>query len=204
MRCTAIAAIVFVVFSLTAGTAAAQSPNGAVNGFGALSLSEASSSRAGFGGGVAINLTPGIQAVGEVGRIGDVLPSITDRLLAFTPIDLRVSAVYGEGGIRVLAAPRSAVNPYVEATAGFARLSMGFSGAGSTADAITNAALGFLNRTEPIAGLGGGILLHGGPLLVDVGYRYKQIFANDSLQSLLSSGNDLHSHQVRFGLGVRF
>lgn len=71
-------------------------------------------------------------------------------------------------------------------------------------DAIVGSALRFFDRTEPIAGIGGGVLLHGGPVLVDLGYRYKQIFAGSSLASLLSGGTDIRSHQVRVGVGVRF
>jgi opacity protein-like surface antigen len=38
----------------------------------------------------------------------------------------------------------------------------------------------------------------------DVGYRYKKIFAQDFVASLLSGGQGLTSHQVVFGAGVRF
>lgn len=204
MRLRYLAAIVCTVSWFAPTSAWAQGGAASVGGFGSFSLTDASASRSGFGGSVAFDLTPNIQAIGEVGRIGDVLPPTTARLLAFTPFDLHVSAFYGEGGVRVLASPGTVMTPYGEATAGIARLRTGFSGGGSTADAIVGSALSFFDRTEPIAGIGGGMLLRGGPVLVDLGYRYKQIFAGSSLASLLSGGTDLRSHQVRVGVGVRF
>jgi hypothetical protein len=65
----------------------------------------------------------------------------------------------------------------VETTAGFARLTTGFTGAGSTADSIVNTGLRFLDRTEPMLGAGGGVLVQGGPLVVDLGDRYEKILA---------------------------
>lgn len=189
---------------LAPSLALAQSRGNAVTGFGGISPSDASASRTGFGGNVSFDLTPNIQAIGEVGRIGDVLPSTTSRILALTPFDLHVSAFYGEGGVRFLASPGAGVTPYAEATAGVARLTTGFSGSGSTINAIVGSALTFFDRTQPMAGIGGGVLLRGGPVLVDLGYRYKQVFAGSSLASLLSAGSDIRSHQVRVGVGVRF
>jgi len=90
----------------------------------------------------------------------------------------------------------------VEATAGFARLRTGFSGAGS-ADDVINGALGLFDRNEPLLGAGGGVIVQGGPLVLDLGYRYKKIMAGDSLQSLLTGG-DFSVNQVRIGVGVRF
>lgn len=204
MRLRDLAAIVCALSWLAPASALAQGRTNSAGGFGSISLAEASASRAGFGGSVAFDLTPNIQAIGEVGRIGDVLPSTTARLLAFTPFDVHVSAFYGEGGVRFLASPGSAVTPYGEATAGIARLRTGFSGSGSRVDAIVGSALRLFDRTEPMAGIGGGVLFRGGPVLVDLGYRYKQVFAGSSLASLLAGGSDIRSHQVRVGLGVRF
>jgi opacity protein-like surface antigen len=61
-----------------------------------------------------------------------------------------------------------------------------------------------LSSTDPILGVGGGVLLRGGPLVVDLGYRYKQVREGASLASLLSVGDNLRAHQVRLGVGVRF
>jgi opacity protein-like surface antigen len=100
-------------------------------------------------------------------------------------------------------APSSrAVRPYAEATAGFARLRTGFTGPGS-ADGFVNGALGLFDTTEPLLGVGGGVLVQGGPVFLDLGYRYKKIMAGDSLQSLLTAG-DVSVNQVRIGVGVRF
>jgi hypothetical protein len=132
------------------------------------------------------------------------MPSFVETGLAFTGLDVAASAFYGEGGVRVLAAPRSTVSPYVEGTAGVAHLRLGARGLGSTTDAIVRAALNLVDTRDPLVGVGGGLLLQGGPLRVDLGYRYKRIIANTALSSVLSVGQELQSHQIRFGAGVRF
>jgi opacity protein-like surface antigen len=116
-----------------------------------------------------------------------------------------VSAFYGEGGVRLLAAPGSGVSPYVEGSAGVAHLQLGINGFGSTA-AIARAALNAagIDGRDPLVGIGGGVLMKAGPMHVDLGYRYKRIFANSALGSILSVGQDLQTHQLRFGLGARF
>jgi len=183
--------------------------HGSVDGFGGLSIDKVSSVEGAsvpfdVGGRVTFDLVPAVQAIGEAGRVGSVLPTGTDTLLLFTPFRARVSALYGEGGVRFLASPRSAVTPYIEATAGMARLDFSIRGLGSTADALTQAALNFVDRTEPIAGVGGGALIRGGPVFVDLGYRYKKIFANNFIGTVLGAGQGLNAHQVRIGIGVRF
>ena len=184
----------------------AQDRTASAVGFGGTSLNSfsTSASKVDFGFNVAKELTPNIQVVGEFGRIGNMLPSLTSSLLGFTPYDVSVSAFYGEGGVRLLAAPASGVSPYVEATAGIARLSPHVSGFGSTPDALLGVGLGFLRSTDPILGVGGGFMLRGGPVVADVGYRYKQLAGGDSLVSVLGAGQNLRAHQVRFGIGVRF
>ena len=189
------------------GTARAQSPNASVQGFGGFTFGTSSvlgsrSTSPTFGGAVTADLTPNIQIVGEAGRLSDIKPPILD-LLDFTPVDLRVSAWYGEGGVRFIASPHSAVRPYAEATAGFARLSTGVSGFGGRADSVIDTGLAFLNRTEPLLGAGGGVLLQGGPLALDLGYRYKKILAT-GVASALNAGRDYQVNEVRIGLGVRF
>jgi len=196
-----------LVLSLVPATAGAQDRTASAVAFGGASLNSlsASPSKIDFGVNVGKELTPNIQAIGEFGRIGDMLPSLSAGLLsAFTPYDVGVSAFYGEGGVRLLAAPDSGVNPYVEATAGIARMTPHVSGFGSSADAVTSLGLNFLRTTDPILGVGGGLLLRGGPVVADVGYRYKQVVGNDSLASFLAVGQNLRTHQVRFGIGVRF
>ena len=60
------------------------------------------------------------------------------------------------------------------------------------------------SSTDPVLGVGGGVLLQGGPVVADIGYRYKQVVGGGSLAGLLSMGGNLAVHQVRFGIGVRF
>jgi hypothetical protein len=206
MRCASALVLGLSLVLVTPRLSAAQ---GSVDGFGALSLNrfsslDGSSLPLDFGGRVSVDLVPGVQAVGEFGRIGNVLPTVIDLPLSLLPFDVRASAFYGEGGVRFLGAPRSAVTPYLEATAGIARVNFHVGGLGPTADTFTRAALNLFDRTDPIAGAGAGVMFRGGPVLVDVGYRYKQIFADSLVGTLLSAGQGLRSHQVRFGLGVRF
>ena len=119
-------------------------------------------------------------------------------------LNLKASAFYGEGGVRLLAAPRSAVSPYVEGSAGVAHLRFGVNGLGSATDAIVRAALNIVDTRDPIVGGGGGVLLQGGPLQIDLGYRYKRILADSTLSSFISDGQKLDSQQIRFGVGLRF
>jgi hypothetical protein len=182
---------------------AAQTHNGLVQGFGGLTFGTTTSDTT-FGGSIAAGLTDNVQIIGEAGRLNDVMPSLVGTLLDLTPVDVRLSALYGEAGVRFIGSPRSAVRPYVEATAGVARLSAGIDGLGGTAGAIVNTTLRLMNRTEPLLGVGGGVMLQGGPVLVDFGYRYKKILAGDSLQGFVNGGRDFDVSQVRIGFGVRF
>jgi len=192
-----------LTLSLAPASALAQEHTAALGGFGGLSLNQISSSRTDFGVTVGKELTSNIQVTGEFGRVGDMLPPLMAGLISLTPVDLRVSAYYGEGGLRLLAARRG-ISPYVEASAGIARLQPQVSGLGGRWDAVTNGALSLFSSTDPVLGVGTGVLLRGGPLVADLGYRYKQVVGGDSLASLLSVGGNLGVHQVRFGIGVRF
>jgi hypothetical protein len=180
-----------------------------LHGFGALPINQLSSlgdsgAPIDFGGGVSFEIVPGVQVLGEFGRLGNVLPEVIGLPLSFSRFDLTMSAFYGEGGVRLLAAPRSAVRPYVEGTAGVAHLRFGTRGLGTVTDAIVRAALNVVDTRDPLFGVGGGVLMQAGPLHVDVGYRYKRIMANSAVSSVLSVGQNLQSHQIRFGAGVRF
>lgn len=206
MRFVVAAAVAVGVFALAPIPASAQT---SLDGFGALSVDHLASLGdsdfpVDFGGRVSLDVAPAVQVFGEFGRIGNVLPGIVALPLRFLPVDVSVSAFYGEGGVRLLAAPRSAVTPYVEGTAGVANLSFGARGFGSTTDALVRAALNLVDTRDPMFGAGAGLLLRGGPIHVDAGYRYKRILPNDALSSVLSFGQELQTHQVRFGIGVRF
>jgi opacity protein-like surface antigen len=119
-------------------------------------------------------------------------------------VDVRLSAWYGEAGLRFIASPHSAVRPYFEGTAGIARLRPSVLDAGSVG-AIANAALVFLDRTEPMFGAGAGVMLVGGPMLIDIGYRYNRISVGNSIASALTLGrSSIDVNQVRVGVGFRF
>jgi opacity protein-like surface antigen len=186
---------------LVASTASAQDRS-QVGAFGGFTFGSTTSATT-FGGTVRAPLAGGMEIVGEAGRLEDVMPSTLGTLLDFTPVDVRLSAWYGEAGIRFTAPARSHVTPYAEATAGFARLQTGFSGVGRV-DPFVRTALRFLDRTEPMLGAGAGIAVTGGPLTLDLGYRYKKILAANSPQSLLVAGDDIGVSQLRIGIGFRF
>jgi len=198
---------VLAVCSAVPATARAQGPsNRSVQGFGGLTFGTASvlgrSTAPTFGGTIVAGLTPNIQIIGEVGRLSDIKPPLFE-LLDLTPVDMRLSAWYGQAGVRFIASPYSSVRPYVEASAGMARLSTGLSGLNGRTDAIIDTGLAFLNRTEPMLGAGGGVVLQGGPVALDVGYRYKKIMASGTA-SLMNAGNPYQVNEVRLGLGFRF
>jgi opacity protein-like surface antigen len=199
MRRIIVGAVALSAIVLLPSVARAQ--NGQIQGFGGLTFGSVTGSSA-FGGSVAVPLTDHIQAFGEGGRMTDLTPWMVGGLLDFTPVDMRISAWYGQAGVRVLGSSGRAVRPYAEATAGLARLSTGRSGFGYATPYI-NGALGLMGKTEPMLGLGGGVMLQGGPILLDLGYRHHKILSGNSLQSLLTGG-DVSVNQVRVGVGVRF
>jgi opacity protein-like surface antigen len=167
------------------------------------SLSGGVNNRINLGGRVTFHLAPGFDAVGEVGRIANVLPPLTTAALSFSPVDIRASAFYTEGGVRTFLG-RSAVSPYVEATGGIARVSLRVGGINATTDELLQLGLGFTSRTSPTAGLGAGVMWQAGRITFDTGYRYKKIFSQSLVDRLLAGGQELTSHQVVFGVGVRF
>ena len=134
--------------------------------------------------------------------MSDIKPPLFD-LLQYTPMDFHVSAWYAEGGVRVIASPQTVVRPYGEATAGFARLSTNVSGFEGVVATALDTGLEYLNRTEPLLGVGGGVVFQGGPVTLDVGYRYKKILAS-GVASSLTGGDAYQINQVRVGLGFRF
>lgn len=180
-----------------------EGPNGLIQGFGGIRISDITMQPS-FGGNLAVNLTPHVQAVGEFGRMNNVLPAIVADAFSLAPGDFRVTAMYGEGGVRILAKPYAAATPYVEAAGGMARLRPSLASSIGDYTGLANLALEFLDRTEPIASVGGGIIAHAGPAAIDLGYRYTKVFTNDPIQQALSLGGDMIVHQVRVGLGIRF
>ena len=202
MRTLPFTAILVAVLSL-ASAAYAQEPHAAVQAFGGLGVGSFTTTNTNFGGSVTGDLTPNIQVVGEAGRIGNVLPSMTQTLIGLAPVDLSVSAWYGQGGVRFTGGS-SALRPYAEASAGIARLDPHLSGlAPGLPSVIANAGLSLLNRTAPIASLGGGVTFQGGAFVADIGYRHRRVFS-DSWIDALALGDSLSTNEVRFGVGVRF
>ena len=202
----AITIAAFVLWAVPSA-ALAQSPRTSIQGFGGLTFDPSSAfgrttPASALGGVVTTDLTSNIQAVGEIGRLSDVQSPLYD-LLAFTPVQLRISAWYGEGGVRFIATRGLALRPYAEATAGMARLSTRVSGFGGPIDPFIAAGLGFLNSTEPVLGAGAGVLFERGPLSVDLGYRYKKITAG-GVAAALNAGNPYQVNEARIGLGIRF
>lgn len=176
---------------------------GHISGFGGTTFGTTTTAPT-FGGSVAIPLGDHLQVIGEAGRMTDIKAELLDDVLDFGVVDLGMSAWYAEGGIRFTGSRYRAVRPYVEGTAGVARLKANL-GLDGWLGALTDTGLGFLTTTEPLVGAGGGVLLQGGPVLVDVGYRYKRILASGGLSSAFSLGNDgFDVNQVRVGVGVRF
>jgi opacity protein-like surface antigen len=196
-------AVVFVAALCVSSSASAQEPHAAVQAFGGVGVGSVTTTNTNFGGAVTGDLTPNIQLVGEVGRLGNVLPSMTQTLVSISPVDFNVSAWYGQGGVR-LTGGSSALRPYGEASAGIARLQPHVTGiASGLPSAVANAGLAFLTTTSPIASLGGGVLFQGGAFVADIGYRHRRIFS-DSWVDALALGDSLSSNEVRVGFGVRF
>jgi hypothetical protein len=187
-------------------TATAQE-RASLEGFGGLSINglpSASAPLPSLGGAVTFSIIPGIDIVGEAGRLGNVLPTMSSAAFSAAQTGLHASALYGEAGARFVMAPTSVVTPYAEATAGVARLQLRSDQLGSMANAAISLAVGLVEGTTPMLGAGGGILLRGGPMVFDIGYRYKQLFASDLTRLALGFGQPLHTHEARFGIGVRF
>jgi opacity protein-like surface antigen len=200
-RLTAAAVAVFGVLLLSA-PAHAQT-GGQVQGFGGTTFGTTATSPT-FGAALAFPVGDHVQIIAEGGRLTDIKAPLLGTALDFSSVSVDMAAWYGEGGVRFIGSRHSNVRPYVEATAGMARLkpSVGLDG---WLGAVTNTGLAFLGSTEPMVGAGAGVMLQGGPVTVDIGYRYKKIVADSALSSAFSLGDDgFDVNQVRIGLGLRF
>lgn len=201
MRNAIVVGLAVALVSLSAARADAQGL-GAINAFGGVSRAGAEATATNAGATLTFNMTPHLQAVGEMGRMGNVLSPVSDAL--FSSAGIRASASYIEAGVRVLPLPRSSVRPYVEGTAGLAHLNIGSDRLGAVGNGLASAALSLVGGTGPMAGAGGGLLVDAGPLVFDVGYRYKQLLNASPLGLVLGAGQNLRNQQVRVGVGVRF
>jgi opacity protein-like surface antigen len=181
----------------------AQTRGGQFQGFGGLTFGTTATATT-FGGGIAVPLGDHVQIVGEFGRMDDLKSTLLDTFLDLTPADVRLSAWYGEGGIRFAGSRHSAIRPYVEATVGAARLTPALHDVGDWGP-LANTALVFLaSRTEPMVGGGAGVMLQSGPLVVDAGYRYKRVLSTNGLASAFTLGNGVDVNQFRVGVGIAF
>jgi opacity protein-like surface antigen len=188
---------------VAAGSASAQQPRSAVQGFGGLQLGSIGTFDTTFGGLVTGTLTPNLQVVGEAGRMSNILPPLTDTLIGFSPFGASVSAWYMQGGLRFTTAASSGIRPYAETSAGFARMHTSVGGLDGEIGALSSFGLSFLDRTDPMATAGGGVTFEHGGFVADIGYRYRRIFSSDWVNTL-ALGDTLHTNEVRLGIGVRF
>ena len=201
MRTTSCAAIL-VATLLVSAAASAQETRTSVQGFGGVGLGSFTTVNTNFGGVISGDLTPNVQLIGEVGRLSNILPTMTQTLFDLSPVGLSASAFYAQGGIRLTTGSGS-LRPYAEASGGIARLTPHVTGLDGLPGAFTNAGLAFLDNTAPIATLGAGFTVNAGNFVADAGYRYHQVFS-DSWMSALALGERLGTNEVRFGVGVRF
>ena len=191
-----------VLLLCVSSPAPAQEPHAAVQGFGGLGVGSLSTTNANFGGAITGDITPNIQFVGEAGHVGNVLPWTTQAVFAVTPARLDLSAWYGQGGVR-FTARSGAVRPYGEASAGISRLQPHVSGIGSGLSVVANTGLSLLDRTAPIATVGGGVTLQAGSFMADIGYRHRRVYSNGWIDAL-ALGDTLRTNEIRVGLGFRF
>lgn len=201
MRTTVFGAIL-VATLFVSSAASAQEPRASVQGFGGVVMGSFTTVNTTFGGVISGDLTPNIQVIGEAGRLSNILPTTTQMLFDLSPVGLRASAFYAQGGIRLTLASGS-LRPYAEASGGIARLTPHVTGLDGLPGVFTNAGLAFLNNTAPIATIGTGFTLHAGNFVADAGYRYHQVFSDSWVQAL-ALGERLGTNEVRFGVGVRF
>lgn len=177
-----------------------------VQGFGGVTVGTSAFGSAAsptFGGRFTSALTDNIEVVGEAGRLADLQSPVFD-LLDFSNFGVHVNAWYGEGGVRFIASPHSAVRPYAEATAGFAHLNASVSGLPGTVGGLVEVGLNLINSTRPLLGVGAGTQFGTGAVVFDVGYRYKQISTGDTITSAFNNGNAFHVNQFRAAVGIRF
>jgi hypothetical protein len=202
MRYT-LTSILALTLSLGAARASDAQTAGSAQGFGGLSLNQTAEPLPSVGGTLTVALAEHVHLIGEVGRLGNVAPPLASSLLDVPGV--RVSALYGEGGLRALAgSSNSVVRPYVEGTFGVSRLNVTSTQLPGWGNALLGAGTSFLDRTSPMVGVGGGVVLQAGPVVFDAGYRYKQLLDTTTLSTVLGLGQGLRASDVRFGVGFRF
>ena len=131
---------------------------------------------------------------GEFGRMQNVLPEeaqddldaaaefLETQLGTTVNLDVRVPAIYGLAGIRW--SPDDRIAPFLEAGAGFARLSLDLraevAGIDITDEVEDQLESDDLEVTEFLLALGGGLNARlTDRVRLDVGYRYNRVFTDD-------------------------
>lgn len=199
----ALSSVLAITLSLGVARATEAQTKGTAQGFGGFSVNQAVDPRPSLGGTVTVALAEHVHVIGEVGRLGNVAPSLASSLLEVPGV--HVSALYGEAGLRALAGGSSSViRPYVEGTVGMSRLDVSSTLLPSWGNALIDAGTSFLDRNSPTVGVGGGVLLQAGPVVFDAGYRYKQLLDTSTLSTIFGLGQNLRSSDVRVGIGFRF
>jgi hypothetical protein len=154
-----------------------------------------------FGGQLSVGLGSNAELFGEMGYMRDTLDrnlllEIADLAEPFTGVGVRLSGLYGEGGLRLITSP-APLRAYVEGSGGIARLSPRIDIGSDRFDVFEpfiNSALDRIHWTEPLVGAGGGIVIQPGPVTIDLGYRHKRILAD----------NPISVNQLRASIGLRF
>jgi hypothetical protein len=177
----------------TAGPILAQDAPVSVRGFGGVSF--LSDPGAVLGATVAIRLSPNLEAIGDVGRLTNMLPVKIQRDLdgfasemgtyygAPLTIDGRAPAIYAFGGLRARRTIGHRMTLFIDGGAGVAR---GWSriravaGGVDVSPEVVTALHIKRSEQQPLVSIGGGV---GIPLTtrlgLDLGYRYMRIFTED-------------------------
>ena len=98
----------------------------------------------------------------------------------------------------------SAVRPYGEATAGFARLNASVSGLNGRTDPIIDTALDLINSTQPMLGAGGGVLIAAGPRRGRHRLPLQEDLRRRHHRGVPRRRPHFTINQVRVGVGLRF
>ena len=182
----------FSLVLLTVSPAMAQSA-GFVRGFGGASFFTEPGAL--FGATVGIRITDSLTAIGDVGRMTNILPRSIQRDVdlvaqeignffgAPVTIDLEAPGLYTFGGLRISHPVSSSVRVFAEGGGGVARGTSDITAqVGSTDVSQQVSDLLHLKEsvTEPLLALGGGLWFAlTESLSADVGYRYFRIFTED-------------------------
>jgi hypothetical protein len=199
-RASIVVSLLLVIPLLVPAAAAADEAQ--IQGFGGFTI-RGSSTEPVFGGSVAVPLLDNVHIIAEGGRFNNIISPELAALVDLTPVDVRLSAFYGDVGVRIIGSSKHAVRPYVEGSVGLAHLYVHVKGAGSDYDPFINAGLQLVDGTHRLFGIGAGVLLQGGPAFLDLGYRHHKIQSGNVIETVLSGG-DLDVDQVRVGVGIRF